>query len=226
MATLPNYRKPSKQRTSQLAWLLAAHLASSYFVFVQAQKKIDFTILVTPRYPFEGHNVSLIPQAPPNGTISCLWTKGENKTEILMYYPSNHTFEPLFGFHSGHLPLEDCILFISNLSYLDMGMYGIIQTLPKKTLYGEGFLMITRESIPRKKNALGAGIIAGISAGCLIGVLLVIGLVTYQTRGFSLRSATTAEPAGSSPTQEASTNKETNQPGANKQTQEAEGNKM
>ncbi|KAG8143510.1 hypothetical protein E2320_000726, partial [Naja naja] len=136
MAMLPKHKKPSEWKTSQLVWLLTA----------QAAKPPDFTIEVVPRYPLERQDVRLIPQKPTNDTESCLWFRGENETylQIVLYYPSNNTFDSRPGFHSGHMPLEDCILGINNVSYLDMALYGMIMKLPAKSLFGETFLMVTR----------------------------------------------------------------------------------
>ncbi|XP_070805816.1 uncharacterized protein [Pituophis catenifer annectens] len=230
MATLPKHKQPSERRTSRLIWLLTAHLVSSYFMFIEAQKMPDFTIVLTPRFPTEGQNVEMVPQKPTNETQSCLWYRGENITyvQILLYYPMNNTFEPQRGYHSGHVPLKDCVLTIRNVSYLDMGLYGIIMKSPTKSLTGEAFLSVTREDVPtkKKKKALGAGIIAGISAGCLVGLLMVIGLVAYQTRGTTFRSATTTQQATSSPTQDTSANKDANQTTASNQNPDAEGNKI
>ncbi|XP_070620299.1 uncharacterized protein [Erythrolamprus reginae] len=223
MASLPKRKQPSGRRPAQLAWLLTAHLVTSYFMLIQAEQPPDFTITFKPPHPTEGDDVQLIPKKPTNDTSSCSWFRGDNVTyiEIMVYFPLNRTTVPLRGFFPGCTATHDCVLTIHNISYQDMALYGVLMTTPKKSFLGRGFLEVTRVEMPmRILRSLGAGVIAGISAGCLIGILLITGLVAYHVRRTNLRRANTTQPASNTTNQDTSANKE-----GNSQNADAEGNK-
>nr|XP_020668192.1 carcinoembryonic antigen-related cell adhesion molecule 21-like isoform X3 [Pogona vitticeps] len=186
---------------SWLILLLAAHaLGASIFLSLTEKIPANTTIEVTrsPEYPQEGQDVILIPEGKFDDKVSCLWFRGgrERYLEILVYQLKPTIaihYKP--GYNGRQTPDDDCSLHFANVSFEDMALYGVlIERKGNRIEYGERFLLVQEATPeptePKESKVLSLRTIAGIVMGCLIGSVLVVGLISYQ----SFESAGRLEP--------------------------------
>uniref|UniRef100_A0A8C3H9Q7 Ig-like domain-containing protein n=1 Tax=Chrysemys picta bellii TaxID=8478 RepID=A0A8C3H9Q7_CHRPI len=94
-----------------------------------AQTPTPVTIVLTPPSPVVGGGVSLAPQPPPQGFVSCSWHRSattDENSRILTYYPQTPPVQQNGSAHTGQETAgPGCALNIAGLTLSDTGNYTV-----------------------------------------------------------------------------------------------------
>uniref|UniRef100_A0A8C3FKY1 Ig-like domain-containing protein n=1 Tax=Chrysemys picta bellii TaxID=8478 RepID=A0A8C3FKY1_CHRPI len=109
--------------------LLAASVLGSCLQPAPAQTPTPVTIVLTPPSPVVGGGVSLAPQPPPQGFVSCSWHRSattDENSRILTYYPQTPPVQQNGSAHTGQETAgPGCALNIAGLTLSDTGNYTV-----------------------------------------------------------------------------------------------------
>ncbi|KAJ7303991.1 hypothetical protein JRQ81_011508 [Phrynocephalus forsythii] len=178
-------------RTSWLTLFLAAHVINSWFSPSHSQMLgpiMDIEVIVTPKYPTVGEDVTLSTKASIRGIRNCIWFRGEEETyvEIIIYLRLPVPQISYAAGYDGRQELdENCSLSIHNISFDDQALYGIKRNSSTTMEIGEAFIRVL-DPIPElepQQKALTSGLVVVIIAACLIGSIFIGALCTYQAAG-------------------------------------------
>ncbi|XP_065276045.1 carcinoembryonic antigen-related cell adhesion molecule 3-like [Emys orbicularis] len=163
--------------------LLAASILGSCLQPAPAQTTV--TIVITPQSPVVGGDVSLAPQNPPQGVVSCSWYRSataDPNSLILTYYPPPNPVQQNGSAHTGRETAgPGCALNIVGLTLNDTGNYTVkIQSRnAANPVLGTVGLRVYEPTSP---PGLPPGAIAGIVIGSLAGAALLGGLLHFLLR--------------------------------------------
>uniref|UniRef100_A0A8C3FM63 Ig-like domain-containing protein n=1 Tax=Chrysemys picta bellii TaxID=8478 RepID=A0A8C3FM63_CHRPI len=107
----------------------AASVLGSCLQPAPAQTPTPVTIVLTPPSPVVGGGVSLAPQPPPQGFVSCSWHRSattDENSRILTYYPQTPPVQQNGSAHTGQETAgPGCALNIAGLTLSDTGNYTV-----------------------------------------------------------------------------------------------------
>ncbi|XP_026516736.1 carcinoembryonic antigen-related cell adhesion molecule 3-like [Terrapene carolina triunguis] len=154
--------------------LLAASVLGSCLQPVPAQTTVP--IVLTPRSPEVGGDVSLAPQNLPQDVLVCSWYRSATTHEssrILTYYPPPAPDQIPGPAHTGRETAgPGCTLHIAGLTLSDTGNYTVLIQSRTGTNPVRSIRVVLRVS-DAPRPALSAGAVAGILIWSLAGAALV-----------------------------------------------------
>nr|XP_008120710.1 PREDICTED: uncharacterized protein LOC103281272 isoform X1 [Anolis carolinensis] len=176
-----------------------AQISISCFFVAHSQDPttVNITVVLLPEYPKVGGSVTIIPGTTKRDVTSCLWLKnfedGYHRIILNEFKPNNKVTKG-DKYDGRQFLREHCALLITKLDIEDQASYKIIKNTTSETETGETFLRILGDmdtSGPHKpqQRVITVGTMAGIIVGCLIGSVLIVGLITYQTMKQSERNS-------------------------------------
>ncbi|XP_016853631.1 uncharacterized protein LOC107983663 isoform X2 [Anolis carolinensis] len=188
--------------TSWLSLFLAAQILISCFFVAHSQdtKIVNISVVLLPEFSMVGDSVTIIPETTERDVTSCMWFRsfeGKYYPIIFKQFKPDERVMRGDGYDGRQFLRENCALRITELDIADMAIYMIIRNTTSKTEAGKVFLRILRDSkvvtpspVPHKlePKVITVGTMAGIIVGCLIGSVLIVGLITYQTMKQSERN--------------------------------------
>nr|XP_016853634.1 PREDICTED: uncharacterized protein LOC107983664 [Anolis carolinensis] len=179
--------------TSWLSLFLAAQILISCFFVAHSQDPtaVNITVVLLPEHPKVGGSVTITPETTKRDVTSCLWLKGSEQgynRVILNEFKPDSKVTNADQYNGRQSFKENCALHITKLDVEDQASYKIIRNTTSETETGEVFLLILRDSkvvttTPHKPEprVMAVGTMAGIIVGCLVGSVLIVALITYQT---------------------------------------------
>uniref|UniRef100_A0A8C3FKQ1 Ig-like domain-containing protein n=1 Tax=Chrysemys picta bellii TaxID=8478 RepID=A0A8C3FKQ1_CHRPI len=132
----------------------AASVLGSCLQPAPAQTPTPVTIVLTPPSPVVGGGVSLAPQPPPQGFVSCSWHRSattDENSRILTYYPQTPPVQQNGSAHTGQETAgPGCALNIAGLTLSDTGNYTVqIQSPTRAGTHGNALSVPCTEILPK-----------------------------------------------------------------------------
>uniref|UniRef100_A0A8C3H9C6 Ig-like domain-containing protein n=1 Tax=Chrysemys picta bellii TaxID=8478 RepID=A0A8C3H9C6_CHRPI len=131
----------------------AASVLGSCLQPAPAQTPTPVTIVLTPPSPVVGGGVSLAPQPPPQGFVSCSWHRSattDENSRILTYYPQTPPVQQNGSAHTGQETAgPGCALNIAGLTLSDTGNYTVQIQSPTTGTHGNALSVPCTEILPK-----------------------------------------------------------------------------
>ncbi|XP_077788746.1 uncharacterized protein LOC144328616 [Podarcis muralis] len=161
----------------------------------------DIIISFYPSIPVIDEDILLTLDGDIKGFVGCLWKRGVgpiSRTIVLYYTQPNVTLQYMFGHTGREILNQDCSLLITKMTSEDTAVYEVEMEVWRNgteySLVGRKYLEVTGDETERERaGGLSGGAITAIVLGCLLGVIMGVGLISYQTK--STRRSAEPEPA-------------------------------
>ncbi|XP_062818330.1 uncharacterized protein LOC103281274 isoform X2 [Anolis carolinensis] len=181
-------------------WALSSGCGTSWLsLFLADPKTVNISLTPYPKTPTVRASVTIYPENTTRDVTSCLWLRSKNDEDLWIILNMFKPIEKVLrgaAYNGRQFFRNNCGLLITRLEMEDMAVYKFIRNTTSETETGSIFLWIQQEVVtttpgPKvpQRRVITVGTMAGIIVGCLIGSILVVGVITYHTMKQSERTS-------------------------------------